>query len=113
GPSPWPFFAPIGLMFIFVGLVFGPWLILGGLVMSVIAVAGWFRDAGYEFHQVEAGHLPEPRTRDPERAFPKRLLPIYAAVAAFTLFVTLLPFLLTFLPAGTAGGSAQPSGGGG
>jgi plastocyanin len=108
GPSPWPFFAPIGLMFVFMGFVFGPWLILGGLIMSIIAVAGWYRDAGSEYRQVEAGHLPEPRTRDPEKAFPKRLLPIYAAVAAFTLFVTLLPYLLSFLPGSAA--NPQPSG---
>ena len=111
GPSPWPFFAPIGLMFVFLGFVFGPWLILGGAIMSLIAVAGWYRDAGFEYRQVEEGHLPEPRTRDPERAFPKRLLPIYAGVAAFALFLTLLPFLLTFLP-GSASASPQPSGGG-
>jgi plastocyanin len=109
GPSPWPFFAPIGLMFVFMGFVFGPWLILGGLIMSLIAVAGWYRDAGSEYRQVEAGHLPEPRTRDPEKAFPKRLLPIYTGVAAFTLFVTLLPFLLSMLP----GSSAAPEASGG
>ena len=99
-------------MFVFIGLVFGPWLILGGLIMAGIAVAGWYRDAGYEFKQVDQGHAPEPHTRDPERAFPKRLIPIYGGVAAFALVVTLLPFLLTFLPAG-ASGSPQPSGGGG
>jgi len=98
-------------MFVFLGFVFGPWLILGGAIMSLIAVAGWYRDAGFEYRQVEEGHLPEPRTRDPERAIPKRLLPIYAGVAAFALFLTLLPFLLTFLP-GSASASPQPSGGG-
>jgi len=109
GPSPWPFFAPIGLMFVFMGFVFGPWLILGGLIMSVIAVAGWYRDAGSEYRQVEEGHLPEPRTRDPEKAFPKQLLRVYAGVAAITLFLTLLPFLLSFLPKSAA--NAQASGG--
>jgi plastocyanin len=112
GPSPWPFLAPIGLMFVFMGLVFGPWLILGGLAMSLIAVTGWYRDAGHEYRQVEAGHPPEPRTRDPERAFPKRLVPVYGGVAAFTLFVTMLPFLLSLLP-GSAAAKPQPSGGGG
>lgn len=109
GPSPWPFLAPIGLMFVFMGFVFGPWLIVGGLIMSVIAVAGWYRDAGNEYRQVEEGHLPEPATRDPEKAFPKRLLPIYAGVAAITIFLTLLPYLLSFLPASAA--SPQASGG--
>jgi len=107
GPSPWPFFAPIGLMFVFMGFVFGPWLILGGLIMSVIAVAGWYRDAGSEYRQVEEGHLPEPRTRDPEKAFPKQLLRVYAGVAAITLFLTLLPFLLSFLPRSTAAPGAS------
>lgn len=109
GPSPWPFFAPIGLMFVFIGLVFGPWLILGGLIMSLIAVAGWYRDATNEYSQVEAGHLPEPKTRDPEKAFPKALVRVYLGVAAVTLFITLLPFLLTFLP----GSASKPAASGG
>jgi plastocyanin len=109
GPSPWPFFAPIGLMFVFMGLVFGPWLILGGAIMSVIAVAGWFRDAKDEYRQVEEGHLPEPRTRDPAQAFPKRLVPIYLGVAGLTLFLTMLPYLLSFLPGST--GKPQASAG--
>jgi plastocyanin len=74
-----------------------------------IAVAGWYRDAGSEYRQVEEGHLPEPRTRDPEKAFPKQLLRVYAGVAAITLFLTLLPFLLSFLPKSAA--NAQASGG--
>lgn len=105
GPSPWPFFAPIALFFIFGGLVFGPWLIAGGLVMGVIAAFGWYLDAGREYRQVEAGHPVEPRTRDPERAFPKQLVPIYLGVAGLTVFITLLPWLLTFLPSAASGGA--------
>nr|MBA2570502.1 hypothetical protein [Chloroflexota bacterium] len=75
GPSPWPFFAPIGMAFVFLGLVFGPFLIIGGLLMAIVAVIGWLRDAGREYRAVDAGHLPEPVTRDPERAFPKSLVP--------------------------------------
>lgn len=109
GPSPWPFFGPIGLFFVFAGLVFGPALILGGLVMALIAIVGWLRDAGSEYHQVEAGHLPEPDTRDPERAFPKRLVPLYGTVAAVAVGITLLPLLLGALPGDASGGD----GGGG
>ena len=32
GPSPWPFLAPIGLFFVFLGLVLGPLLIVAGAV---------------------------------------------------------------------------------
>ncbi|MEA2622619.1 MAG: hypothetical protein QOH61_1529 [Chloroflexota bacterium] len=108
GPSPWPFFAPIALMFIFAGLIFGPLLILGGLVMGVIAAAGWYRDAGHEYRQVEAGHMPEPVTRDPRKAFPVSLLKLYAGIAGAVIVITMLPWLLSFLPSGAA---AAPSGG--
>ena len=81
GPSPWPFFAPIALLFVFAGLVFGPLLIVGGLVMGVVAALGWYLDAGHEFRQVDAGHLPEPRTRDPRKAFPISVVKLYSGIA--------------------------------
>lgn len=109
GPSPWPFFGPIGLFFVFIGLVFGPALIIGGIIMSLIAIVGWLRDAGSEYRQVEAGHLPEPKSRDAEQAFPKRLVPIYGAIAFLAIAITLLPVLFAALP-GNAGG-ANGSGG--
>ena len=110
GPSPWPFFGPIGLFFVFMGLIFGPALIIGGILMAIIAVIGWLRDAGSEYRQVEAGHLPEPRSRDAEEAFPKRLVPVYGAIAFLAIAVTLLPVLFAALPsnAGGAGGSGGP-----
>lgn len=111
GPSPWPFFAPIALLFMFAGLVFGPLLILGGLVMGIIAAVGWYRDAGHEYHQVEAGHLAEPRTRDPRRAFPLSVVKVYMGIAGVVIAITMLPWLLSFLPAG--GGAAPSAGGGG
>lgn len=98
GPSAWPFLAPIGLFFVFLGLIFGPILIAGGLAMAAIAAIGWYLDAGREYRQVEEGHHAEPATRDPEQAFPKRLMPVYAGIAAATILFTLTPWLLTFLP---------------
>ncbi len=81
----------------------GRWLIAGGLVMGVIAALGWYLDAGREYRQVDAGHPAEPRTRDPERAFPKQSVPVYLGVAGVTVFITLLPWLLTFLPSAASG----------
>jgi plastocyanin len=109
GPSAWPFLAPIGLFFAFLGLVFGPILIIAGLLMAFIAAVGWYLDAGTEYHQVNAGHAAEPWTRDPERAFPKRLMPVYAAVAGVAVVLTLSPWLLSLLP-GTATGDGRPTG---
>jgi hypothetical protein len=100
GPSPWPFLAPIGLLFVFLGVIFGAVLIVGGLVMAAIAAFGWWRDADRELLAVETGHHP-PVTRDPEAAFPKRLMPLFVAVGGLAILITVLPPLLSLLP-GTA-----------
>ncbi|MGI8702888.1 MAG: cupredoxin domain-containing protein [Candidatus Limnocylindrales bacterium] len=120
GPSPWPFFAPVGLMVLFFGLVLSPALLVAGVVMSLIAVVGWYLDAGREYRQVEAGHAPEPRTRDPERAFPKALAWVFALIALLGVIATAAPSLVALAnpsaapePSGPAGGGPGPGGGGG
>jgi hypothetical protein len=111
GPSPWPFFAPIGLFFVFLGLIFGPALLIGGILMSLVAVVGWYRDAGTEYRQVETiGHV-VPETRDPARAWPRSVVPLFGAIAAVALAVTLLPLLMSALP--VAGGGDDGGGGAG
>lgn len=109
GPSPWPFFAPIGIAFVFLGLIFGPFLILGGLIMAIIAVIGWYRDAGREYTAVEAGHHPEPVSRDPARAVPNVLPPLFGIIAAGAIALTLAPTLINLLPgSGDPGASGAP-----
>lgn len=122
GPSPWPFFAPIGLMLAAFGLVFSPALVIGGIVMAILAAAGWYRDAGREYRAVDADRHPEPVSRDPARAFPRRMVGIYAAVAAIALLAILVPSLIALAGGGPgsapsgpasgdlAGGSAGPGG---
>jgi hypothetical protein len=108
GPSAWPFLAPIGLFFVFLGVILSPILIVGGLVMGAIAALGWWADAGREYRDVEAGQHPEPVTRNPEQAFPKRLMPLYFAVGAVAVLLTLAPWLLSLLP-GTAPPAEGPA----
>jgi len=113
GPSPWPFFAPIGLFFVFLGLIFGPALLIGGVLMSLVAVIGWYRDAGTEYRQVETiGHV-VPETRDPARAWPRSVVPLFGAIAAVALAITFFPLLMSALPVAGGddldGGSAGPS----
>ena len=108
GNSAWPFLAPIGLFFIFLGLALGPLLIVAGIVMAVASAAGWYLDANREFVQVEAGHVPEPVTRDPVRVFPHRLVPVFEGVAVLAIVLTLGPWLLTFLPQQAAAGDDGP-----
>jgi plastocyanin len=111
GPSGWPFLAPFALLFIFGGLVFGPVLIVAGLVMGFLAALGWYLDAGNEYRQVEAGHLAEPRTRDPKRAFPRTVFRVYIGIAVVAVVLTLSPWLLTMLPSSASGPTASGSGG--
>ena len=98
GPSAWPFLAPVGLGFMVAGLIFGPALLIGGLVMAVIAVLGWLLDAGRELRDVEAYGHPTQADRDPERAWPRRLIPIYVFVGGLAILLTLAPWLLSLLP---------------
>ncbi len=106
-PSPWPFFLPIGAFFVLFGLVMNPAILVGGLAMVLIAIAGWFRDAGREFRQVDAGHVPEPVSRDPERAFPRRLVAVYAAIAVASVAAGAAPSIIASVSSVPA--AAQPS----
>jgi plastocyanin len=69
GPSFLPFLGAIGTAMLFLGLVFGEWLLAAGLIAFVLSIAGWMTAARKEYVKtVEAdstGHLetlPNPRT---------------------------------------------------
>lgn len=109
GPSAWPFLAPIGLVLMFLGLVLGPLLIVGGALMAIAAGIGWFVDANREFDQVEAtGHPAEPVTRDPVKVFPRWAAPTFAAIGGVVVLLTLAPWFLSLIPEQSAGGEAGP-----
>lgn len=97
GPSPWPFFAPIALAVMLLGLLFSAVLLVGGLIMGVIAAAGWLIDAGQEYRSTEAVGHAVPRTRDPRAVWPGRLVPLYGAVIVIAVLGTLAPTGLAFL----------------
>jgi hypothetical protein len=98
GPSAWPFLAPVGLLFVVAGLVFGPAMLVGGLVMATIAVIGWLLDAGNELDDLEKHGHPSQADRDPEKAWPRRLIPVYFIVGVLAIGLTLTPWLLSLLP---------------
>jgi hypothetical protein len=98
GPSAWPFLAPVGLLFAVAGLIFGPALLLGGLIMATIASIGWLVDASRELKDVQAHGHPTQGDRDPERAWPRRLIPVYVLVGGLALLITLAPVLISLLP---------------
>lgn len=116
GPSPWPFFLPVGAFFLLFGLVMNPAILFGGLLMTLIALAGWFLDAGREFRQVDAGHAPEPRTRDPRRAFPDALVATYGLIAVASVALAFAPSFIGALnatPAPAGGGAVASAAAGG
>lgn len=75
--------------------------------MTAIAAIGWLRDAGREYRQVEAVGHAEPETRDPEKAFPKALGPLFVGVFGLAVLITALPALFSLLP--TGGGDQAPA----
>jgi len=114
GPSPWPLFVPVGAAVALLGLVLSPALVGGGLLMAVLAIVGWYLDARHEYESVAAGSHPEPRTRDPERAFPKALAGAYVAIALVSVMLAATPSILTSANAQpSASPSAAASGGAG
>ena len=102
GPSAWPLLAPVGLLFLASGLVFGPAMFIGGAIMALIAIIGWLLDAGRELDDVEEHGHPTQADRDPVKAWPARLIPVYFIVGAFAIGLTLLPWLLSLLPGSTS-----------
>jgi len=66
GPSRWPFVAPIGAALLLFSIVLPPknaagdtiglfnfWLFLLGIVVTLIAIIGWLRDAGREWRATD------------------------------------------------------------
>jgi hypothetical protein len=98
GPSAWPLLAPVGLLFLAAGLIFGPIMFVGGLIMVIIAVVGWLFDASSELDDLEARGHPSQADRDPEKAWPRKLIPVYFIVGAGAILLTLTPWLLSLLP---------------
>lgn len=97
GPSPWPFLAPIAMAVVLYGVIFSSVLIVGGLILAVIAMAGWYLEAGREYRSTEAVGHAVPKTRDPYRAWPRRLARIYGAVIVISFAITLAPVGLGWL----------------
>lgn len=108
GPSPWPFFAPIGIAVILYGVLFSGFLLLGGLILTIIAMTGWYLEAGREYRNTEeVGHA-VPHTRDPYRAWPRRLVPVFVAVIVLSFAGALAPLGISYLNSFTPAEATAP-----
>ena len=112
GPSFRPILGALGTALLFLGLVFGGWLLLVGVFALIVGLIGWLADARKEYVKtVEAdrtGHLENPPPPRP----PSRL---FATLAVLLVAATVLQSgVLTTGSAngGTPGSSANPGGSG-
>src|SRR5207247_1881951 len=110
-PSFQPILASIALAIIFFGLVFGPALLLVGIVTLVISLIGWLRDARREYRLAEqadeTGHLAPP----PAPAFPIGTLALFAVLIAAGILVQAGVFPPRTSTTAAAGSSPAASGG--
>ncbi len=120
GPSFRPFLAALGAFFLFLGVVFGGWLLAAGVISLILTLVGWLADAVKEYRKAEeadtTGHLeniPAPRT-------PKTLLWVVAIVVTLGVVLQagwLPPSEATGneggpAPSGEASASGEPPGSG-
>lgn len=109
GPSWRPIVGALGTALLFLGLVFGEWLLAVGVIALILGLIGWLPDARKEYVKtVEAdrtGHLeniPEPRV-------PTRALTFLAILVIGAVVLQSGVFADKSAPGGTAGGSAAPA----
>jgi plastocyanin len=107
GPSFRPAVGALGVAVLFFGLVFGGWLLVVGIILTVVTLLGWLVDARREYvHTLEAdrtGHL-EPL---PDPAWPRRLLWVGAVMILLALLADNGIFPPS-TPEQTAGGGGAP-----
>jgi len=120
GPSIRPFLGALGTGALFMGLVFGGWVLVLAVVFLVWTLLGWLVDFTAEYRKVEeadhTGHL----ENIPARRLPIRALQVFAVA-----FVLLGAWQLGIIPpagqataggpgaSGAPAGSGAPPGGGG
>ncbi len=109
GPSWRPIFGALGTALLFLGLVFGEWLLAVGVIAWIIGLVGWLPDAGKEYVKtVEAdqtGHLeniPAPRV-------PTRQLTFLAILVIGAVVLQSGALADKSATGGTAGGSVAPA----
>lgn len=109
GPSFRPILASLGVAVLFAGLIFGGWVLVVGVVFTIVALLGWLSDARKEYrHVVEAdrtGHL----QNEPPPAWPKGVLSLMGIFLVVAVVLNLGWFPPRSASGGEAGASPGPS----
>jgi plastocyanin len=108
GPSFRPILGALGVALLFLGLVFGGWLLAVGVLALVVTLIGWLFDARKEYVKtVEAdrtGHLENIAAPDP----PSRLLAVLALLVVVAAVAQSGVLTADSANGGTPGSSAAP-----
>ena len=108
GPSWQPFLGAFGVFLLFLGLVFGDWLLAVGVIALISTLVGWLTAAVQEYRlTVQAdttGHLANP----PAPRVPTRLLTVLCALTLGAVVLQTSVFANNAANGGTAGASGAP-----
>ena len=108
GPSWQPFLGAFGVFVLFLGLVFGDWLLAVGVIALISTLVGWLTAAVQEYRlTVKAdttGHLENP----PAPRVPARLLTVLGALMLGAIVLQTSVFGNSVANGGTAGASGAP-----
>ena len=113
GPSFRPILASLGVAVLFAGLVFGGFVLVVGVVFTIVSLLGWLSDARKEYRQVERADVTGHLENEPAPAWPRTLLTTFAIVGVIAVALNAGWFPPQAAVGGSAGpgGSAAPSGG--
>jgi plastocyanin len=111
GPSFLPFGSAVGAALLFVGVVVGGWVLIGGLVCVVVGISGWLHAARAEWRNTEEADITGHLRNEPAPTFPMRMFVFFTIVmiAAFSIEAGFIPPRSTTAAGGTAGASPGAS----
>ena len=112
GPSWRPFLGAFGMFALFLGLVFGGWLLTAGIIALIATLVGWLGDAVKEYREVvradTTGHLENP----PAGKTPSLLFGSLVVLIAIATVLQLSAFAIGEVSGGTGGPIASEAPGG-
>lgn len=107
GPSFRPVLVSIAMAVLLLGLVFGPALLVAGVIMLLVTLFGWLRDARVEYRAIEeadrSGHL----VTESAPGVPVATLTLFAVLVVGALAIH--AGVLSFASGGTPAGSPAPA----
>src|SRR4051794_7413549 len=108
GPSWRPFLGAFGMFALFLGLVFGGWLLTAGIIALIATLVGWLGDAVKEYREVvradRTGHLENP----PMGKTPRILFGGLVVLIVIATVLQLSAFAIGEVSGGTAPGASGP-----